>query len=634
VVTTVFEAAVQELLMNDEIEHGLASLDNAALRREELRQALTADRETLIGVVEGEYLQHEAAELRLSQQAEVFLQSDPRIREATASLEKLRRKESEQRSQFMPGANRTPVEDSNNRTRTTLFSRVSRQPAPEPETQLGRTVDQVKTLQRDLTILRNSKLASGLPPEVENLRSAAAALRSSLVATLVEQALLPYARSWITTQLQRDYAKLWSTNFPGLLDSPPIRLLPGAELLIETPSSLALSDLMRQLGGGAIGISGGRGTGKSTIIDQVCGQLRRDGAVTIVTSAPVAYETRDFLTHLLLSICNTIAPQASPADPPEAEPSNAIRTRRMRVALGAVLGGAVGASGAAILLDVFRSSFDARKITAVVLLTLLAVAPPIVSLLTPRNARYRRSSRESAYVLTLTAILAGVVARVLTDPRGPFPPPLSAPTRATVLVGLLLMLLTMTLLYRWRLFYSVYLSVEAALGTVVALVLCLSAATTNLADSRRMLDLVLIAAVGTFAYALMPWLDSRLAWSLLRRSGFATVSAAGIVFAATGAEGHRATPLGAALIAVGANALGFVLADEELRRHARRRSAASYPSPPAYETYRSESRNTSSGGSAASFAEQLRMDLQYSLASTSSNTQAAKLTASASPDRS
>lgn len=90
---------------------------------------------------------------------------------------------------------------------------------------------------------------------------------------------------------------------PGLADLASVRFE------VPTRSSEGLGALLRDLRSGAIGVAGARGAGKTTLIDSVCAgrtQVFEHGHVGVRVSAPVRYDARDFVVHLLARACEVV----------------------------------------------------------------------------------------------------------------------------------------------------------------------------------------------------------------------------------------------------------------------------------------------------------------------------------------
>lgn len=95
-------------------------------------------------------------------------------------------------------------------------------------------------------------------------------------------------------------------------------------LTISTPARERLEFLLSNMPGGSIGIAGSRGAGKTTLLRNFCGPKRVVEALNgkevlgILVSAPVAYQSRDFLLYLFTVTCqNVIEAEGGQFQPPE-----------------------------------------------------------------------------------------------------------------------------------------------------------------------------------------------------------------------------------------------------------------------------------------------------------------------------
>jgi hypothetical protein len=82
------------------------------------------------------------------------------------------------------------------------------------------------------------------------------------------------------------------------------------DLEIATETQQKVHHLIERMPGGAIGVSGPRGVGKSTLLRAIC---RADPykpqdrpLLSVVVDAPVEYEARDFVLHLFAEVCSQI----------------------------------------------------------------------------------------------------------------------------------------------------------------------------------------------------------------------------------------------------------------------------------------------------------------------------------------
>lgn len=81
---------------------------------------------------------------------------------------------------------------------------------------------------------------------------------------------------------------------------------------IDTAAKTSLLYMLKTMPGGSIGIAGSRGAGKSTLIQMCCGAKRVINDIQgikilpVLTSAPVQYESRDFILHLFSAVCQRV----------------------------------------------------------------------------------------------------------------------------------------------------------------------------------------------------------------------------------------------------------------------------------------------------------------------------------------
>jgi hypothetical protein len=101
------------------------------------------------------------------------------------------------------------------------------------------------------------------------------------------------------------------TSAPGLAD------LSDREQLVTTYTMRQLARFSRSMSSGSIGLSGPRGVGKTTLLQYFCDPLlgAGDGSqeafsspqdLRIIVSAPVEYDTRDFILHLFGKLCEAV----------------------------------------------------------------------------------------------------------------------------------------------------------------------------------------------------------------------------------------------------------------------------------------------------------------------------------------
>ena len=117
--------------------------------------------------------------------------------------------------------------------------------------------------------------------------------------------ILPEIRSLINAHLNPSYFRtltpLMTLGITGIFE-------PRYE--IPTEPKNRLSRILDIMPNGSIGIAGPRGAGKSTLMSSFCGGwiegLNDKKVLTVMTSAPVDYEPRDFLLHLFSLVCKKV----------------------------------------------------------------------------------------------------------------------------------------------------------------------------------------------------------------------------------------------------------------------------------------------------------------------------------------
>jgi GTPase SAR1 family protein len=81
---------------------------------------------------------------------------------------------------------------------------------------------------------------------------------------------------------------------------------------ITTEARGQLRRLLKNMPGGSIGVSGPRGVGKTTLLESFCGKasinttLKDRPVLSVMTSAPVEYDPREFILHIFASVCHRV----------------------------------------------------------------------------------------------------------------------------------------------------------------------------------------------------------------------------------------------------------------------------------------------------------------------------------------
>ena len=129
---------------------------------------------------------------------------------------------------------------------------------------------------------------------------------------------------------------------------------------IPTEARDRLSRLIDRMPGGAIGLAGTRGAGKSTLMRSICGGADTDKEVLgVVVDAPVQYDSREFILHLFAKLCGAvIGPDRTAALRGWRRPFDLVgRTSGGRVGYHPAVGLVVGLTGAWLVLSSIDASF-------------------------------------------------------------------------------------------------------------------------------------------------------------------------------------------------------------------------------------------------------------------------------------
>jgi len=141
---------------------------------------------------------------------------------------------------------------------------------------------------------------SSLRALAEHRQKADAEIRQSVKRRVLDQAqalIAEYVRPSFDTKL-------------GALDASGLSQVSDRESEIITPAHRELSSILQMMRGGSVGIAGPRGAGKSTLMATFCGQhlqeLDGEQVLTVMTSAPVEYDARDYILHLFSCVCRRV----------------------------------------------------------------------------------------------------------------------------------------------------------------------------------------------------------------------------------------------------------------------------------------------------------------------------------------
>ena len=96
-----------------------------------------------------------------------------------------------------------------------------------------------------------------------------------------------------------------------ILRAPGLAEVFDKSYAIDTSSQDSLQFLLKNMPGGSIGIAGPRGAGKTTLLRLFCGRkkildtLKGLPVLSVLVSAPVEYQPRDFILYLFASVCRS-----------------------------------------------------------------------------------------------------------------------------------------------------------------------------------------------------------------------------------------------------------------------------------------------------------------------------------------
>lgn len=189
------------------------------------------------------------------------------------------------------------------------------------------------------------------------------------------------------------------------------------ELQVPTSSLAKIEALMKQTQGGAIGLAGPRGIGKSAVLWRLCNNTPGLGSaipqgqpdrVGVLLAAPTKYHPREFLVQLYIATCEAVIDMSSrSADRPRRIIRQPVSPtvwlpRLVRLLIGASIGMSLIAAGAAV--SGWEAPTDSRILIAAPLVTsglLLMVATVMsdLSYLLRRRSDLRAANNPKSHVL-------------------------------------------------------------------------------------------------------------------------------------------------------------------------------------------------------------------------------------------
>lgn len=126
--------------------------------------------------------------------------------------------------------------------------------------------------------------------------------RQKLISAVSGSSILSFVRA-LVNEARRDVLghSFSVTNSPGLSE------VHDSSYRVSTRNAAELDNLLESLTGGSIGVAGSRGSGKSMLIRSYCEESHgatRD--LRCMVAAPVDYDARDFVLHLLATFCRAV----------------------------------------------------------------------------------------------------------------------------------------------------------------------------------------------------------------------------------------------------------------------------------------------------------------------------------------
>ncbi|MFC4048614.1 NACHT domain-containing protein [Actinomadura syzygii] len=215
------------------------------------------------------------------------------------------------------------------------------------------------------------------------------------IRAMARDGLLPL----LTARLGED-PPTYTTELHGLELEPLSGTDDRDDHFVETAASRHAALLIEELSSASIGISGARGAGKSTVLRQLCDPERHpDDDLRLLVHAPTAYDSREFLTHLFVRVCERIVGDQAPKPAP---------ARRIRMLTMKALPWASIVAGLALIVgtlyrgrirDLVRHLPDGARVYLLVTGGVLIVAGLAVALLLNRRPQLRSMTRAqvSAY---------------------------------------------------------------------------------------------------------------------------------------------------------------------------------------------------------------------------------------------
>lgn len=126
----------------------------------------------------------------------------------------------------------------------------------------------------------------------------------------------------------------FSTVLPELERGSLGQMRAGDRVVTDTAAGVRLKSLLAGISGGAVGMAGPRGVGKSTLLEAYqAGRLLKTGGVhvALLESVPVRYDVREFTLYLYARMCAAVIDFCAGRAPTSPKPPSAWPARRARL---------------------------------------------------------------------------------------------------------------------------------------------------------------------------------------------------------------------------------------------------------------------------------------------------------------
>lgn len=155
---------------------------------------------------------------------------------------------------------------------------------------------------------------------LESLKTDLEKLKGEVDSSLLQD-LKERLRLTINSKVKPNYATTLT-----MFEAPGLSEVLDPARTVDTSAKSSLLYMLNTMPGGSIGIAGSRGSGKSTLIQMCCGTKRIINDIQgmkvlpVLTSAPVQYESRDFILYLFSVLCQRVLDPDDTEDAPPTVP--------------------------------------------------------------------------------------------------------------------------------------------------------------------------------------------------------------------------------------------------------------------------------------------------------------------------